>query len=85
MRALPIQQAFIQLIDKETHHIQRNVIQKKAIIIGYGDLSNEEKEIFIQLIQRNAKNMCFKDFRVVFSKEEQLEQIVNNEVQLWVK
>ncbi|CCZ85327.1 MAG TPA: flavodoxin family protein [Candidatus Caccosoma faecigallinarum] len=84
-RALPIQQAFIQLIDKETHHIQRNVIQKKAIIIGYGDLSNEEKEIFIQLIQRNAKNMCFKDFRVVFSKEEQLEQIVNNEVQLWVK
>ena len=84
-RAIPIQQAFIRILDNETHHVQRNVIEKDATIIGYGNISDEEKEIFIQLIQRNAKNMCFKDFRVVFSKEEQLEQIVNNEVQLWVK
>lgn len=84
-RAIPIQQAFIRLVHGETHHVQRAVVPKRATIIGYGDISDEEKEIFTQLIGRNARNMCFEDYRVIFSKENELEQAVRKEVLSWEK
>ena len=84
-RAIPIQQAFIRLLHGETHHVQRAVVSKRATIIGYGDISDEEKEIFTQLVQRNAKNMCFEEYRVIFSQENELEQVVRKEVLSWEK
>ena len=84
-RAIPIQQAFIRLLQGETHHVQRAVVPKQATIIGYGNISDEEKEIFTQLIERNAKNMCFKNYRVIFSQENELEQTVRKEVLSWEK
>lgn len=82
-RAIPVQQAFIRLLHGETHHVQRTVAPKEATIIGYGDISDEEKEIFTQLIGRNSKNMCFENFRVFFLRENELEQAVRKEVLSW--
>lgn len=82
-RAIPIQQAFIRLHQGETHHVQRNVVPKKAVIIGYGELSEEERAIFGRLVERNAKNMNFESFRVRFCSEQELEQMVRDEVMLW--
>lgn len=82
-RAIPIQQAFIRLLNGETHHVQRNVMQKQAVIIGYGDIDHEEKLIFEKLVKRNAYNMCFDDYRVIFAKEDELEEIIENEVASW--
>lgn len=84
-RAIPVQQAFIRLVHGETHHVQRAVVPKEATIIGYGDISDEEKEIFTQLIGRNSRNMCFEKFRVFFLKENELEQAVREEVLSWGK
>ncbi len=84
-RAIPVQQAFIRLLHGETHHVQRNVKPKQAVIIGYGDLSEEEKDIFRQLIARNANNMSFASWRVVFVPEQEVEQAVQSEVQSWEK
>lgn len=84
-RAIPVQQAFIRLLHGETHHVQRAVVPKEATIIGYGDISDEEKEIFTQLIGRNSKNMCFENFRVFFLQENELEQAVREEVLSWEK
>ena len=84
-RAIPVQQAFIRLLHGETHHVQRAVAAKRATIIGYGDISDEEKEIFTQLIGRNAKNMCFEQYRVIFSQENELDQVVRKEVLSWGK
>ena len=84
-RAIPVQQAFIRLWNGETHHVQRNVKPKQAVIIGYGDLSEEEKDIFRQLIARNANNMSFASWRVVFVPEQEVEQAVQSEVQSWEK
>lgn len=84
-RAIPVQQAFIRLLHGETHHVQRAVVPKQATIIGYGNISEEEKEIFTKLIGRNAKNMCFEDYRVIFSREKELEQVVRKEVLSWEK
>lgn len=84
-RAIPVQQAFIRLWQGETHHVQRAVKPKQAVIIGYGDLSEEEKDIFRQLIARNANNMSFASWRVVFVPEQEVEQAVQREVQSWEK
>ncbi len=84
-RALPIQQAFIRLLDGETHHIQREVVPKKAAVIAYGDTGSEEREIFEQLVARNAYNMNFESYRVIFTTELQLEETVKNEVSQWIE
>lgn len=82
-RSLPVQQAFIRLLNGETHHVQRFVVPKQATVVGYGNISGEEREIFTQLVKRNASNMCFEDYRVIFSQEDTLEQTVMNEVLSW--
>lgn len=84
-RSIPIQQAFIRLLHQETHHIQRAVVPKQATIIGYGDISDEEKGVFTQFIGQNARNMCFEGYRVVFAQENELEQAVRKEVLSWGK
>ena len=43
-RAIPIQQAFIRIYHGETHHVQRNVKEKDAVIIAYGEISREIRE-----------------------------------------
>lgn len=82
-RSIPVQQAFIRLLHGETHHVQRNVVPKKAVIIGYGNTSSEEQQIFRQLVERNAKNMCFERYQVKFVAENEVEQAVKNEVAVW--
>ena len=84
-RAIPVQQAFIRLLHGETHHVQRRVIPKQATIIGYGKISNEEQDVFKQLVARNANNMSFENYRVVFTPEHELEETVRKEVLEWEK
>ncbi len=82
-RAIPIQQAFIRLYHGETHHLQRGVVPKQAVVVGYGEISGEEKAVFQNLVARNAHNMNFERVRVVFAGEEELEQTVEKEVLAW--
>ncbi|XZI53795.1 flavodoxin family protein [Clostridium perfringens] len=84
-RAIPIQQAFIRLLNGEAHHVQRDVAMKDAIIIAYGNIEDEEKEIFKRLVERNSHNMNFKSFNVIFVDEENLEEVVAKEVRKWEK
>lgn len=82
-RAIPVQQAFIRLLDGETHHVQRAVVPKRAVIIAYGAESEEEREVFRQLVDRNARNMCFESYRIVFAAEDKLQQTVESEAAKW--
>lgn len=82
-RAIPVQQAFIRIVAGETHHIQREVTPKKVTIIAYGDIGEEEKEVFKKLIARNAHNMNFENYSIIFTTEWQLEKIVSDEVAKW--
>ena len=84
-RAIPIQQAFIRIHKGETHHVQRNVAIKDAIIIAYGDTDSEEQEIFRQLVERNARNMNFGKYEIVFVTEQEVEETVKNELKKWEK
>lgn len=84
-RAIPVQQAFIRLHHGETHHFQRRVASKQAVIIGYGESSDDERAVFEKLVARNAHNMNFESWRVVFAPEHELEQTVEREVLAWEK
>ena len=78
-RAIPIQQAFIRLVDGETHHVQREVMPKDAVIFAYGCNDKDEQELFSRLVARNAKNMCFKSWDIHFCDERELDNLVESE------
>lgn len=82
-RAIPVQQAFIRLVNGETHHVQRKVVPKNATIIAYGEIGDEERGVFEKLVSRNAHNMCFEKYHIVFTTEEKLEEFVMGEVKKW--
>lgn len=79
-RAIPIQQAFIRILNGETHHVQRQAVPKKATIIAYGNIGEEERGLFKRLVSRNAYNMDFKSYKIVFTSEQQLEETVRDEI-----
>ena len=84
-RAIPVQQAFIRVLDGETHHVQRAVALKQATILAYGSTSPEEEELFRRLVARNAKNMNFAGYRVLFAQEDAVETLARQEVEAWQK
>ena len=84
-RAIPMQQAFIRIHNGETHHVQRAVVPKQATIVAYGDISDEEKDIFRQLVGRNASNMSFTDYEIIFTTEAMLDDMVKTTLQKWEK
>ena len=82
-RAIPVQQAFIRLHQGETHHVQRRVADKQAVIVAYGARDREEQEIFSRLVERNAKNMCFRQWQIRFVEPQAVEETVIREVAAW--
>ena len=82
-RAIPIQQAFLHLYRSEIHHVPRNVVPKKAVIIAYGCDNVEEQELFRKLTERNAFNMLFTECKVLFPSKEELEHVIESEVSRW--
>lgn len=82
-RAIPVQQAFIRLVDGETHHVQREVAEKAAVILAYGDTGEEERALFRRLAARNARNMNFSTCKVLFCREEDVEAQVRKELNAW--
>lgn len=84
-RAIPVQQAFIRMLDGETHHVQRAVAQKRATILAYGASSQAEQALFQNLVARNARNMNFASYQIHFSSEDMLETLVSQEVAQWNK
>lgn len=82
-RAIPVQKAFIRLHNGETHHVQRDVKEKDAVIIAYGEISENEKEIFRKLVARNANNMSFRSWEILFVSEEQADDVIRAEVEKW--
>ena len=85
-RCLPLQQPFLRIFQQETHHEQRAVEVKEAIIIGYGVQDEEEKEIFTKLIERSAYNLSIGSYKVIFALEPEVEEILLKEVsERWIK
>lgn len=82
-RAIPVQQAFIRILDGETHHVQRSQVLKDAVILAYGEYTDEEKEIFKRLVARNSHNMNFASYEILFISENEIENNVEKVMKKW--
>lgn len=82
-RAIPVQQAFIRIHKGETHHVQRAVVPKKATIVAYGETDSEERQIFSDLIARNACNMSFESHEIIFTTEAMTDVVVKEILDQW--
>ena len=61
------------------------LFRSKATIIAYGDIGSGERDVFKKLVARNAYNMNFDSYQVLFVREKELEQTVRMEVSKWEK
>ena len=84
-RSLPIQQAFLRPHMGETHHVQRLVEEKDAVILAYGPESQEEKDLFRRLVERNRRNMSFKSYQVIFCREEEVQDLSLIHISRWAR
>ena len=82
-RCIPVQQPFIRVVDGETHHVQRSVVPKEAVILAYGTQDAEERALFRRLTDRNARNMNFASWRVVFCDDAAVESQIRKELAAW--
>ena len=82
-RAVPVRRAVIGVLGGGTHHVQRAVEPKRAVILAYGTTSDEEREIFRALVARNAKNMNFLSYEIRFVTEDEVDQAAAQEVAAW--
>lgn len=82
-RAIPVQQAFLRIHEGETHHVQRAVAPKEAVIIAYGCSLASEQAVFAKLVERNAKNMLFKSWKIIFTDESEVSEAVSAAVKDW--
>ena len=53
--------------------------------MAYGAADEEEKDLFRQLVARNARNMNFESWQVIFTDEARLEETVESEAAKWQK
>lgn len=82
-RTIPVQQAFIRIHQGETHHVQRTVVPKNAVIFAYGADTQEEQDIFRHLVSRNAKNLSFHSWEIRFLTQDVIQEAVLEEVNKW--
>lgn len=82
-RAIPVQQAFIRIHGGETHHVQRAVEPKRAVIVAYGAEDDAERDLFRRLVARNARNMNFESYDIMFVDEAEVETTVKMVTERW--
>lgn len=82
-RAIPVQQAFIRIHGGETHHVQRAVEPKRAVIVAYGAEDEAERDLFRRLVARNARNMSFESYDIRFVDEADVETAVKEITERW--
>ena len=68
-RAIPIQQDSIRIHRGEAYHLQRDVVPKRATIVAY--------------VARNAHNMNFEHYRILFVEESAVGETVQKVVETW--
>ena len=82
-RAIPIQQAFIRIHHGETHHIQRAVAEKDAVILAYGGYRTRGAGALPSAGGPQRHNMLFRSWSVRFLREEELAGAIREEVRAW--
>lgn len=64
---------FYTVHEGESAHIGLSQLKKRLLVIGYGDIDEEEKEIFKDLVEDSGMGFIFSSINTYFCKENELE------------
>ena len=56
---------------------------KDAVIVAYGEYSEDEKELFRRLVERNSHNMNFASYDIVFVPENKIDDTIAKIIGKW--
>lgn len=65
---------YYSLVDGETCHLGISQLRKKLLVIGYGDIFEDEKEMFRDLLDASTLGFSYSSVDVYFCKENELEE-----------
>ncbi len=65
---------FYTLVDGETTHQSLSQLKKRLLVIGYGEIDEEEKKIFTDIVEDCAIGYIYSSSNSYFCKENELEE-----------
>lgn len=66
------QEPFYSWVDGETCHLGFSQLKKKLLVIGYGDIDDEEKNIFKDLLDVSMQGFSYTSIDIYFCEENEL-------------
>jgi multimeric flavodoxin WrbA len=73
-RMLSNLEPFYTLIDGESQHIGWSQLKKRLIVIGYGEIDEEEKAIFKDLVEDSAIGFIYSSINTYLCEEDEIEE-----------
>ena len=67
---------YYDLVDGETCHLCVSQLKKKLVVIGYGDINEEERKLFKDLLDESSLGYSFRSIDSYFCLEEELEEVI---------
>lgn len=68
---------YYSIVDGQTCHLSISQLKKKLLVIGYGEASEEEKQIFKDLLDESILGSMYASVDAYFCEEDELEQALN--------
>ncbi len=68
---------YYSIVDGETCHLGISQLQKKLLVIGYGDATDEEKKMFKDLLDESTLAFSYSSVDAYFCEETELEDALH--------
>lgn len=65
---------FYSVVDGESCHLSLSQLKKRLLVIGYGDIDEQEKIIFKDLVEESAIGCIYSSINTYFCEESELEE-----------
>lgn len=75
-RGLPLLMPFSKIHRGKIRYSSRSIPHKKIIIVGYGDISLDEQNIFNDIVHQNCNSICLLSYCVHICKEGEINSIL---------
>lgn len=73
-RLIPDLEPFYSIVDGESCHLGLSQLQKRLLVIGYGDIDEEEKKIFTDIVEDSRIGFVYSSINTYFCEERELEE-----------
>lgn len=64
---------YYEMVDGETCHLGISQLKKKLVVIGYGDITEDEKRLFKDLLDESSLGFTYTSIDAYFCEEDELE------------